>query len=170
MSRFHKIKSYLLNNTSTKQTIIKNTFRLLIAEWVSKGSLFLISILIARQLWPEEFGVMSFVMSFVSMFIILTDFGLTTLMVREVSRDQSKLWEYFVNGNFLKVILGILTFILVWGVSHFIGKPDFYISLILIYCGYSIINNIGEFISRFSVLVNICNMKQYSKLSTEYLW
>ncbi|MEI8008542.1 MAG: oligosaccharide flippase family protein [bacterium] len=97
MSLFQKIKSYLFNNTSAKQTIIKNTFRLLIAEGVSKGSLFLISILIARQLGPEQFGVMSFVISFVSLFIVLTDFGLTTLMVREVSRDESKLSEYFVN-------------------------------------------------------------------------
>lgn len=88
-------------------------------------------------------------MSFVSMFIILTDFGLTTLMVREVSRNQNKLSEYFVNGSFLKVILGILTFGLVRWVSQFVGKPDFYISLILIYCGYAIINNIGEFIRAF---------------------
>ena len=149
MLLFRKIKSYLLHNTSTKQTIVKNTFRLLIAEWVSKGSLFLISILIARQLGPEQFGVMSFVISFVSMFIILTDLGLTTLMVREVSRDQSKLAEYFVNGNFLKILLGILTFWIVWCVSLFIGKPDLYISLILIYCGYAIVNNIGEFIRSF---------------------
>jgi len=146
---FSKLKKFLLVNTSTKQTIVKNTFWLLLAEWVSKWSLFLISILIARQLWPEQFGVMSFVMSFVGMFIVLTDFWLTTLMVREVSRDQSKLWEYFVNGNFLKVILGIITFLVVWWVSQFIGKPDFYMSLILIYCGYAIVNNIGEFIRSF---------------------
>ncbi len=149
MSLFQKIKSYLFNNTSAKQTIIKNTFRLLIAEGVSKGSLFLISILIARQLGPEQFGVMSFVISFVSLFIVLTDFGLTTLMVREVSRDESKLSEYFVNWNFLKIILGIITFFLVGWISQYIGKPDFYITLILIYCGYSIINNIGEFIRSF---------------------
>ena len=145
----YKIKSYLLHNTSTKQTIIKNTFWLFVAEWVSKGSLFLISILVARQLGPEQFGVMSFVMSFVTLFILLTDFWLTTLMVREVIRDQNKLWEYFINGNFLKIILGIITLWIVRWVSHYIGKPDFYINLILIYCGYSIINNIGEFVRAF---------------------
>ncbi|MCX6823332.1 MAG: oligosaccharide flippase family protein [candidate division SR1 bacterium] len=104
---------------------------------------------IAKQLGPEQFGIMSFVISFVSMFIILTDFGLTTLMVREVSRDQGRLSEYFINGTFLKIILGIITFGIVRGISQFIGKPDFYITLILIYCGYSIINNIGEFIRAF---------------------
>ena len=145
----YKLKSYLLHNTSTKQTIIKNTFRLMLAEWISKGSLFILSILIARQLGPEQFGIMSFVMSFVTIFIVLIDFGLTTLMIREVSRDQSKLSEYFVNGNFLKVILGIITFGIVRCVSKFIGKPDFYITLILIYCGYAIITNIGEFIRSF---------------------
>lgn len=145
----YKIKSYLLHNTSTKQTIVKNTFWLLMAEWVSRGSLLIISILIAGQLGPEQFGIMNFVISFVSIFVVLIDFGLTTLMVREVSRNPSKLSEYFVNGAFLKVMLGICVFWIVRWVSQFIGKPDFYITLILIYCGYAIITNIWEFIRSF---------------------
>jgi len=39
------------------------------------------------------------------MFIVITDFGLTTLMVREVSRDHSKIKDYLINLSFLKVIL-----------------------------------------------------------------
>ena len=111
------------------------------AEGVSKWAMFLITIFIAKALWPEQFGILSFVMSFVAMFIVITDFWLTTLMVREVSRDHSKIQDYLINLSFLKVILWIITFILVWIVSQFIWKPDFYITLILIYVWYAIINN-----------------------------
>jgi len=149
MFMIKKVKSFLFENKTDKQTIIKNTFWLMLAEGISKWGMFLITILIARILWPEEFGVLSFVMSFVAMFIVITDFGLINFMVREVSRDHSKIQDYLVNLSFLKVVLWIATFLLVWIVSHFIWKDSFYITLILIYCWYSIINNFGEFIRAF---------------------
>lgn len=144
-----KIKSFLFENKTDKQTIMKNTFWLMLAEGISKGWMFLITILIARILWPEQFWILSFVMSFVAMFIVITDFWLTTLMIRELSRDHSKIQDYLVNLSFLKVALWILTFILVWTVSQFIWKDSFYITLILIYCWYAIINNFWEFIRAF---------------------
>jgi O-antigen/teichoic acid export membrane protein len=70
-------------------------------------------------------------------------------MVRDVSRNNSKINDYLVNLSFLKVILWILTFLIVWIVSHFIWKNDLYITLILVYCWYSIINNFWEFIRAF---------------------
>lgn len=146
---FLKIKSFLFENTSDKQIILKNTFWLILAEFMSKWSMFFITILIARILWPEEFGKLSFVTSFVAMFIVLTDFWLTTLMVREVSRDQSLLPSYLVNLSFLKVILWILTFIIIYIISQYIWKDDFYITLILIYTWYAIFNNIWEFLRAF---------------------
>lgn len=144
-----KIKSFLFENTSDKQTIIKNTFWLMLAEFLSKGSMFLITILIARILGPTEFGMLSFIMSFVAMFVVITDFGLTTLMVREVSRDHSLLPSYLVNLSFLKIILGIITFFLVLLAASFLGKEPIYFQLILIYAAYSILNNIGEFLRAF---------------------
>jgi O-antigen/teichoic acid export membrane protein len=54
-----------------------------------------------------------------------------------------------VNFSFLKVILGIITFCIVFVVSQFIGKGDIYITLILIYSGYAIVNNIAEFLRAF---------------------
>ncbi len=143
------IKSFLLENKTDKQTIIKNTFWLMVAEFFSKWWMFLVTILIARILWPEQFWILSFVTSFVAMFIVITDFWLTTLMVREVSKDHSKIQEYLVNLSFLKVILWIITFILVWIVSWFIWKDEIYMTLILIYCWYAIINNFWEFIRAF---------------------
>jgi O-antigen/teichoic acid export membrane protein len=156
-----KVKSFLFENKTDKQTIMKNTFWLMLAEGISKWGIFFITVLIARILWPEQFWVLNFVMSFVAMFIVITDFGLTTLMVREVSRDHSKVNAYLVNLSFLKIVLWIITFLIVWIVSQFIWKDDLYITLILIYCWYSIVFNFGEFVR---AIFRPSEMMQYEAL------
>ncbi len=162
-----RVKSFLFENKSDKQTIMKNTFWLMLAEGVSKWGIFFITVLIARMLWPEQFWVMNFVMSFVAMFIVITDFWLTTLMVREVSRDHSKVNDYLVNLSFLKIVLWIITFWIVWIVSQFIWKDDLYITLILIYCWYSIVFNFGEFVR---AIFRPSEMMQYEALLKIINW
>lgn len=143
------IRDFLTKNTSSKQTVIKNTFWLLLAEGVSKGAILFITIFIAKKLWPEEFGAMNFTISFVSLFVIITDFWLSTLMIREVSRHKEKIEEYFFNFSFLKLVLAVLTLIIIYGVSILFHKVTPYLNLILIYCMYSVLNNIWEFIRVF---------------------
>ena len=45
-------------------------------------------ILVARSLGGESFGRISFAYSFTYLFVLLTDFGLNILLVREVARDR----------------------------------------------------------------------------------
>lgn len=146
---FSKIGSFLFKNTTTKQTIIKNTFWLILAEGINKWWVFIITIFIAHILWSEQFWILSFMMAFVGIFTVLTDFWLTTVMVREVSRDQSKLSEYLINLSFIKMLLACITLSLVLVCSQYIWKSEISISLILIYCIYSIVNNFSEFLRAF---------------------
>ncbi|NRH21502.1 oligosaccharide flippase family protein [Candidatus Gracilibacteria bacterium] len=88
-------------------------------------------------------------MASVGMLIVLMDFGLTTVMVREVSRDRAKLPEYMINLSFIKILFGFIAFLLVLGVGYYIGDLEISISLILVYCLYSILNNFSEFLRAF---------------------
>lgn len=144
-----RLKGFFLKNTSTKQTIIKNTFWLLLAEAINKWWAFFVTIFIAQALWREQFGILSYMMSFVGMGMILADFWLTTVMVREVSRDSTRLNSYLISISFLKILLGILVFLFVLILSSYITVPQISISLILIYCVYLIINNFSEFLRAF---------------------
>lgn len=146
---FSRLKGFFLENTSTKQTIIKNTFWLLFAEAINKWWAFFVTIFIAQTLWREQFGILSYMMSFIGMGMILADFWLTTVMVREVSRDSTRLNSYLISISFLKILLGILVFLFVWMLSSYITVPQISIFLILIYCAYLIINNFSEFLRAF---------------------
>ncbi len=140
------MKSLLFENQSSKQTIVKNTIWLVIAEGFSKGWIFVIAIFIAKFLWPEQFGVFSFVVSFVTIFVMLMDFWFSTLLVREVSKKLSEIWIYLFNLGFLKLIFWIITFISIWIIVKIIWNSMLSMSLVLIYSWYAIINNFWEFI------------------------
>lgn len=144
-----KLGTYLFNNTSTKQTLFKNTFRLLVAEAVNKWSVLLVSLMVAKSLWPEQFWVMNFVISFIGMFIVLTDFWLTTLMVREVSKEKTQIGEFFIHWNLLKLILWCLTMGIVILASLLMWNNETYTYLIFVYCAYAVLTNISDFIKAF---------------------
>lgn len=146
---FSKIKLFLFKNTTVKQTFFKNTFWLILAEGINKWWVFFITIVMAHTLWSEWFGVLSFMMAFVGTFIMLLDFWLTTVMVRDVSQDRSRLGEYLINVSFLKILLGCIAFILILVCSQFIWKTELNSKLIIIYSLYSIINNFSEFLRAF---------------------
>jgi len=50
-----RIKNFLFQNTSFKQTVAKNSFRLLVSEFVARLFTFLIGLWIARELGKSEF-------------------------------------------------------------------------------------------------------------------
>ena len=52
-------------------------------------------------------------MSVVTFFVLIVDFGISSLTFRELSKNPDQNEKYFVNGIFLKLILSILVFIAV---------------------------------------------------------
>jgi len=96
-----------------KKTIIKNI------KWltISKIIICLLSIititLIPRYLGVEGYGQLNFIISFVGLFSILGDLGLTTLITREISKDTGKASEYFNNLFLFRLIIALLFLVVV---------------------------------------------------------
>ena len=110
IKNFSGITSLLLDNKTLKQTIFKNTFWLAVAEGISRLFGFILIIYVARILGTTEFGKFTFALSFVSMFVVLSDFGLSDIATREFSRDKKSEKEY--SGILsLKILLSIGTLI-----------------------------------------------------------
>ncbi|NCF74929.1 MAG: oligosaccharide flippase family protein [Xanthomonadaceae bacterium] len=144
-----KLKYYLAQNNTIRQTLFKNTFWLSIAEFFKNGVRFLIQILLARELGATGFGLFSFALSFAAIFAFLADFGFPTLILRNVARDKSQAKKYFSNILFVKTILGIITFLLIVFSVQLISLEES--TKILIYlAGISvIINTFSEFFRAF---------------------
>jgi O-antigen/teichoic acid export membrane protein len=119
---FKNIKTLFFENIGIKQTIFKNTFWLAVAEGIPRLLEFVLIIYITRILGATEFGKFTFALAFVSMFVVLSDFGLSDITTRELSRDKESEKEY--SGIIsLKILLSIGTLILMLIGSFFI-TPD----------------------------------------------
>ena len=86
MSLIDKILSkYRFSETKIK--VFRNLYWAVLGKVVTLlGSLF-VGILVARYLGPEQYGLMSYVISYVSLFQIFAMFGMTSIEIREMARD-----------------------------------------------------------------------------------
>ncbi|KPJ66979.1 hypothetical protein AMJ44_07600 [candidate division WOR-1 bacterium DG_54_3] len=95
----------------TAGRVISNTIWLLVQRAGGRILKLLLMIYLARHLGTLGFGKLSFAISFASLFIILSDMGITTLTVREVARDKERGPEYIGNIATLKFFLSVFAFL-----------------------------------------------------------
>lgn len=91
------------------QKLAKNTTILLASEIINKVLSFFLIIIIARYLGDVGLGKYSFVFAFVGIFYIISDFGISMLMTREVAKDRLLTKKYTDNVFTFKVIIAVFT-------------------------------------------------------------
>lgn len=101
------LQGFLLENGTLKQTIFKNTFWLTLGTGLSRVLNFVLMVYVARILGATEYGRFAFAMAFVSLFTVIADLGIATILVREFSREKENEKEFYALVS-LKVILGAL--------------------------------------------------------------
>lgn len=162
IKNFTGIKSLFLDNLTTKQTIFKNTFWLMLAEGISKFLMAFLTILIVRYLGVDNYGKFSFAFAFVSLFSILTDFGLSTLTIREVAKDKNLARKYLDNIIAIKLILGLITFIFMIVAIQFLGKTSEVKHLVYLAAIFTVISSFTGFLQ---TIFQAFEKMQYSAVS-----
>ncbi len=109
---------------SEVKRISSNISWLTISEIGSKIIGFVFVIIIARYLKTVIFGQYSFAISFGIIFSVVAEFGLGTLLTREVARDKNKAFKYLGNLFVLKIFISVLTFGLIYLSVQFFNKPE----------------------------------------------
>lgn len=145
---FNGIKTLLFDNLNTRQTFFKNTFWLLIGIVISRFLTLALLIYVARILGATEYGKFSFALAFVSLFLIFSDLGLSTIIIREFSREREKEGEFYSILS-LKIFLGLVTLIFILIGSFFITSDFVIRKIILILAFYSLINSFTGIFSSF---------------------
>jgi O-antigen/teichoic acid export membrane protein len=105
------------------KVIFKNSSFLAISAVVSKFLSFLLFVVIARYLGPTDLGKYAFAISFTGMFMVLSEFGLGILAVRDVSADKSLGLNYISNIALLKFVLCGLALVVVSLLVLILGYP-----------------------------------------------
>ena len=137
---FKNLKALFFENKGIKQTIIKNTFWLAVAEGISRLLGVVLIIYVARILGATEFGKFAFALTFVSILAVFSDFGLFEITIREFSRDPKNEKKYPAILS-LKIILSIGALILMLIGSFFVISDPAIRKIIWILAIYILTNN-----------------------------
>ena len=116
-----------------KRLVATNVAWALTGKIVNMGGTLLVGILVARYLGPEKFGLMNYVISYVSIFTILSTFGLDNIEIRELSKKPER--KNYILGTCLciRLICACLALLLII-LSLIIHKADKFTStMILLY-------------------------------------
>jgi O-antigen/teichoic acid export membrane protein len=104
------------------QRIVKNALSGVGAELIGGGLNFIALLIIARSAGVDGFGIFSFVLAFSGLFQLVADFGLSNILVREISTHRGQLDRYLGAAKSLIWILSFLTFAIMVGTIHLIGR------------------------------------------------
>lgn len=146
-----QLKRFLFENTSTRQTVAKNSF------WIGTGTIAArliragLLVVVARLLGAAEFGVFSYALSFAAFFTVFVDLGINGVVVRESSRDVALQGTYVSTGTVIKLAMYGIVAVLMLFVGPFIVKDPVVRTLmpILVFLvGFDSFKDFGASLSR----------------------
>lgn len=146
---FKRIKGFLLENRSARQTIVKNTIWLAASQLV--GRIFRASILIyaARALGAAEYGIFSYALGLATFFTIFGDIGINSIMTREASKNPEQRSQFFSTGFWIKIVLILFTVSAVVFIAPFFSKIEAAKALMPLIALLVIFDGIRDFSSAF---------------------
>lgn len=133
--------------SDSRKNIIKNLFWAILGKVVNVLGALFVGILVARYLGPSQYGLMNYVISYVTIFMVLSAFGLDNIEIRELSRKKGRENEILGTTFTLRIIFSLITLLLEI-VTLIIYKADSYTTLLII------IYSISIFMSSFNVIRN----------------
>lgn len=146
---FSKLSSFFFQNTSFKQTVLKNSFWLLFSEFFAKVFTFLLGIWISQKFGDSWLGEFNWIISFCAFFVAIVDFGLGNLIFREISKHPEKSEKYFMNGSIIKLWLTLLVTVLILILGNFHASIHESETLLFLFLFHSILVNFAEFLRVF---------------------
>lgn len=105
-------------------SVAKNTTFMTMASIAQRVVSFVYFIIIARIIGVENTGDYFFALSFSTIFLVIADFGLNNVLVRELARNEEKGNSYLNSLLSLKFILGIFSYALIILFANILGYEE----------------------------------------------
>lgn len=108
----------------TKNKVVNGLFWKVMENGGSQGIQFIISILLARLLSPDEYGIINLVLIFITIANVIVQNGFGTALVQKYQADEQDYSSvFFVNLGAAAVIYGILFLFAPW-IARFYENPE----------------------------------------------
>lgn len=127
------------------QKYLKNTGWAFLGKFFSLIISFITTIYVIRHLGPNNYGLLTFSISFVGLFSFLASLGIDNILYRELSKDIGRKDELLGTSLFLKITASLMAIIIILVSSHLLQNDQVTKLLILI-------NSFTLFFSSFGVI------------------
>lgn len=119
-----KFKSFLFENKTTRQTIAKNTLWLFSGTAGGRIIRIVVTVLAARILGAEQWGVFAYATTLAAFFSIFSDIGINAILTREIAKDRAVKDRYLSTAFYLKIALLAASTVLILFAAPFLIKID----------------------------------------------
>lgn len=140
-----KIKKFLFQNTTVRQTVAKNTFWLFFGEIIGRLLKIVIVVFATRKLGVEGWGIFSYSLAYVGFFYFLGDFGINTFLTREMSKNNSNKHKYLSTALILKIILLFIFFSASLLIGPNLGNIRLGLKMIVVFSTFCVSESLREF-------------------------
>jgi O-antigen/teichoic acid export membrane protein len=110
---FKKTKDFLFKNTSTRQTVAKNTVWLSISQFGARIVKAFIIIYAARVLGAAGYGVFSYVVTLAGFFGIFVDLGINSVLIRDGSKASPEERQSLFSTTLIMKVVAIAASVLI---------------------------------------------------------
>ena len=152
MSLINKIIGKL-NLSPTKEKVVRNVVWAVTGKVVTLLGGLLVGIFVARYLGPEQYGLMSYVMSYVALFQVLASFGMDNIEIREESKTPEEKDKIIGTAFGLKLTFAVVTMGLIALTAWLFEADAFTKWMIILYSISMIMNSFGVIRNYFTSLV-----------------
>lgn len=137
----------------TKEKIVRNVVWAVTGKVVTLLGGLLVGIFVARYLGPEQYGLMSYVMSYVALFQVLASFGMDQIEIREESKMPGEKDKIIGTAFGLKLVFAVVTMGLIALTTWLFEADSFTKWMIILYSISMIMNSFGVIRNYFTSLV-----------------
>lgn len=152
MSLINKIIGKL-NLSPTREKVVRNIVWAVTGKVVTLLGGLLVGIFVARYLGPEQYGLMSYVMSYVALFQVLASFGMDNIEIREESKTPEEKDKIIGTAFGLKLTFAVATMGLIALTAWLFEADAFTKWMIILYSISMIMNSFGVIRNYFTSLV-----------------
>ena len=152
MSLINKIIGKL-NLSPTREKVVRNIVWAVTGKVVTLLGGLLVGIFVARYLGPEQYGLMSYVMSYVALFQVLASFGMDNIEIREESKTPEEKDKIIGTAFGLKLTFAVVTMGLIALTAWLFEADAFTKWMIILYSISMIMNSFGVIRNYFTSLV-----------------
>lgn len=103
---------------SLKKKVLKGTFWSGIDKISSDTIQFVVTIIMARMLLPDDYGTMGILLVFISFSSVFVDGGMATALIQKVNRKDSDFYTAFIYN----IVVAIVVYILIFLVSPYVAQ------------------------------------------------